>query len=673
MSSLKTSSVKNQEVTLPTRRIDNLDERQPTSYFNAINTKKPKNYWLISINLFLLVFALVRVPFSGSFIDAFVFEYLFGYTKYLLYFWLILTCVLAYFPIKKINVLWSFKFILGLVFVIFGLSIVISGINHFINDDNIYKYIYKTGLNQFTNLMNSYHTNHFWPYALNFFNYQFQGNDHPWFVNSFISFINPQTSDPSYAFIFTGGLIGELALSLDSIIIVILGLFIFLIAFCFLLSYKTQVLSKLFHRFFALILGIGDINKNKKIKKLSTNDDVKVLKQSKVEIKNAALNTQIKTPPVSFLTDTSVDYYQQNKLRAQQVRTKISGLVEELGLHCEYVNTIIMPMFSEILYRVDNQNTIDTIIKNESQLASLTGLKQFNLSFKNHELRIEYMNDHPSKVSIKSVLSANKISVNQQSALVGYSYGNNPLLLDLNKNHSLLIVGQKGSGSSMLLSVLILTYAYLNTPTLNSFDLICYRDNTFIQTISNLKHVDQVIKAQNATNEIGLMLEQYAKLIAQRKELLDKHNLKSIKEFNKDAESLNEQPLTYKTLIFMDFNQIVNNNFYYIKMLNNIIVAGKNLGINVIIVGNEIDSMVLDPSIYQAVDSKLILKLATESESLQVFDNYRANQLYGNGDGYYLSNKENKLRFQTSYLNQNEANEIIKIINNFYKEKQELN
>ena len=62
------------------------------------------------------------------------------------------------------------------------------------------------------------------------------------------------------------------------------------------------------------------------------------------------------------------------------------------------------------------------------------------------------------------------------------------------------------------------------------------------------------------------------------------------------------------------------------------------------------------------------MKLSTESESLQVFDNYRGFQLYKNGDGYYLHNNE-KLRFQSCYLNIQEMNAVIYIINNFYKEK----
>lgn len=669
MSSLNSPKI-TKEVTLPTRKIENVGNEQPTSYFNAIAPKKIKNYWLISIVLFVFIAALLRIPFSGSFIDAFIFEYLFGWTKYLLYTWIISLCILAYFPIKKINVFWSFKFILGSIFLVFGLSIIISGINHFVNDANIYSHIYQSGTDQFVHLMRSYHINHFWPYLLNFFNYKWNGNDHTWFVNSFISYtVKGQTQ---YGFVFTGGLIGEFALSLDSILIAIFGLFIALIAFGFLLSYKTTFFSLLISKFFNLILGIGNTNTRKKIKRLSTSDDVKILKQSKSEIKTAAQNSDIKTPPINFLTDTSVDYYQQNKLRAEQVRTAINQLIEELSLNCEYVNTIVMPMFSEILYRVDQQSTIDTIIKNERQLAATSGLKQFNLSFKNNEIRIEYMNDQPSKVSIKSILSANRISVNQQQALIGYSYGNNPLFINFKDNNSLLVVGQKGSGSAMLLSVLILSYAYLNTPNLNRFDLVCYKDNTFNQTISHLKHLDKVIKALSASDEIGAILENYAQLIDERKTLFSQHQCANIEEFNNQATNFNEKPVPYKTLIFSDFNDIVNNNFYYIKMLNNIITAGKNCGINVIIVGNEVDSMILDPSIYQTISNKLILKLATESESLQVFDNYRANQLYGNGDGYYINANNEKLRFQTSYLNQNEANEIIRIINKFYEEKQEL-
>jgi hypothetical protein len=80
----------------------------------------------------------------------------------------------------------------------------------------------------------------------------------------------------------------------------------------------------------------------------------------------------------------------------------------------------------------------------------------------------------------------------------------------------------------------------------------------------------------------------------------------------------------------------------------------------------------MDPSIYEHIDTKCILRLETEQESLWVFDTYRGVQLFGNGDGFFVDDKaKTKTRFQTCYLNVNELVEIIKIVKTFYEVKEE--
>ena len=60
--------------------------------------------------------------------------------------------------------------------------------------------------------------------------------------------------------------------------------------------------------------------------------------------------------------------------------------------------------------------------------------------------------------------------------------------------------------------------------------------------------------------------------------------------------------------------------------------------------------------------------LTSEAERISLFENYRCIQLFGNGDGYiYGKSPDDKIRFQSCYLNQNELSQIIEIINNFYK------
>jgi hypothetical protein len=107
-----------------------------------------------------------------------------------------------------------------------------------------------------------------------------------------------------------------------------------------------------------------------------------------------------------------------------------------------------------------------------------------------------------------------------------------------------------------------------------------------------------------------------------------------------------------------------------IELLKNILGSGPRAGVSIILLSVTANNETLEPTIYDQMDAKFILKLESQNESLRMFDNYRGIQLYGHGDGYFFDVKaEKRTRFQACYMNAEELNQIINIIQTFYSIK----
>jgi DNA segregation ATPase FtsK/SpoIIIE-like protein len=158
--------------------------------------------------------------------------------------------------------------------------------------------------------------------------------------------------------------------------------------------------------------------------------------------------------------------------------------------------------------------------------------------------------------------------------------------------------------------------------------------------------------------------------IKTRKEKLHQSGAKNQTEFNKVCHQLNFKLMKTRILIFNDFDEIIRHDFQYISQIKYILTNCNDVGVKIMFIATHVTGEILNENIYDNIVSKFILKLEYENESLQIFDNYRAFQLFGNGDGYFLAqDNKRKTRFQTCYLNQNELNRIVKIINVFYQAK----
>lgn len=636
--------------------------------YSELENKK-KNVKQLIIKIFLLsilIFGILRIPLCGCYIDAFLFEYLFGFGKYLIYIFSIILICVSFFnlTIKK-------RFIIGASLIAILVSIVFSTVSTIWFETTVWEKIYDSDHNKsnFVMRLSYYHNNYFMPYAIkNIWSYAYKDINSLWFMNTRITM--PKGSEtPNFAFIISGGLIGEFVVSINYWITILFAITLITLI-CLVLIQKTNTkirtwINNKINSFFS------------RTKKNDKDDTYNAIKNGDQNIKHTKLKTRsfdtsdkfdTNTPPLSFLNDTSVDNNVYNKIDANKSKEIITQVLEKANLKIKFDSINVMPLFTEIKFHGNQAKDVDGFIKNGSEIAYSLQLDEFYILTKGNYIVFEYKNAKLSKVSIKSILVNNNIGNNKCYAVVGVDENGNPLFMDYKTDESILIIGEKGSGVSMLLSCLIITSVYMSSPAFLNIDIISKEKNSAIQSIINIPHIKEAISS-DSTDDVKKILDKYVKEIKLRQTKLANTNVSDQKSFNKVCKKFNEKPMVTKVLVINSFDQMIKNNIQYISQISYILQNCKKLGICLILSSSEINNEMLNKNIINEIHNILVLKTSSAQQSLKLLNNKRACQLYGSGDGYLIAttNKNNRVRFQTCYLGQIELTNIVKIINNFYK------
>ena len=629
------------------------------------NNKKTHIILFAIFSLFLLI-SLLRVPFVGSVIDAILFDYLYGIGKYLIYLWLMILTIIMFFNFDRFKFFLKPLTLLLQIFIIISLSILISTIATSIQDHDIWKMV---GYSASTRM--KIYANHFFVYLKNFYHYKFSINS-SWFVNTYL-----KISD-KYLLLFTGGLIGELIVCLYQVFVILFSIMFLIISILLIIAHANLKFKQKLHNIVRILCKkfVRVVINNELIKE-RINQKIYHIDQNK--IKEIASHNQILTPPISFLSDLSIDNYSINKDYANDIKTKIKEWNKKQSFSLVYDSEIIMPQYIKLIYTCDNKKDIESILKNGNEIIKVLSIKSLLFFQKHNKLIIQIpINDKKiSKISIKSILLKQLINPNSNYAIIGTSEEDDNLVIDFNKESNLLIVGSKYiSNINKLLTTIIISYAFLNTPYGFNIDVIGYQSNKFISYMKDLKHVTSISLYDDIdSSKVFQILQKIIKEIDIREKKMSLLKISDFNAYNWHYHSLPTEQMPRKILVVNNFNLIIHNNSVISSLLANIMAKGKKCGIHVILTSHNVDNDILENKIMNKIDTKLILKLDSTQESINIMDgSEKAFWLFGAGDGYYINKHSKKIkRFQACYTNGNEINQINKIIWDFYKVKKEKN
>jgi S-DNA-T family DNA segregation ATPase FtsK/SpoIIIE len=452
----------------------------------------------------------------------------------------------------------------------------------------------------------------------------------------------------------------------------LLGLVALLLILIAILIFINRTDSKgvtLVRRWLIHLLG-GNLYDNTYDELSGEKNDVEPIIHHSVQIKQEANKLGQITPPISFLTDTSIDHYYDNKSQAQKVQQTISKFIKKLGIDSAYQNTVIMPQYAEISFDVPSQKDIDEILKSQAELLNLLKVDRFNISFKGNLVKFEIPNKLISKISIRQILNSIQ-NFHPHEAIAGLTYDNTPLVVNVDKHPNIIIIGRRGSGAAMLLTVLLITLAYANKPSELEYVLISPLGDKSLKYLDNLPQMQSFITDQ--VDECIMKLHQMLAIIEDRENKFKEIGAKTLAEHN-NYQSNAAAKLKMIVLTISTFDYLLKNSLQNVEILQTILKRGPSVGVKTILLAINVNNESIEPKIYDQTSARFILRLESEHESLKIFDSYRGIQLNGNGDGYYFDEVDNKkIRFQSCYLNVNELAETVKVIKTFYETKEQLN
>ena len=561
-------------------------------------------YCSLSFLIFLLV-CLTRIPFVGTYLDAILFEYIFGYVKYAWYtFWIIFTLIWLIKPrwIKKI--IFSRWFVVFL-FLVFSSCLLTSQISLLVTG----RY---TGGN-FNSILNVYHE-------------QFYA-----YMNGSWKYINPN---------ITGGIIGDFVVAVSASLEWVFTILIALVLLISCVAIAFPKSRKFIKRIFSF--------RSKKI--FSSKRMINITNEPALSIDN--------------LPENSVNNQYLIKNFNQTACENLKKYLNQNSILCDVLEPINTPCLSQITITKIARGKTSFFSSHFQEIKSIfKNVETFYMYEKNSDIIIEYKNLQPSIVSIKNVLAKSKQKHLNNFGAVGETFNNVVLLHDFSQNPNVLVTGIEGSGAIVFVTSLFLSYVYNNNPK-NLSLLLCGKDEKAIfSNFEKTKHL-QAPPAYTITDIVKNIswLEQECET---RKSLLELTNTETYIQHNKVVSS--DSKLKKILFVLFDAEKVFNENYESLKIIEKLIHNNcHKLGVELIIHFQHISETQYS-KINKGINIQYAFKTNDSNESKIIMGSESLLNLFGNGDGYQLSYaKKTKIRFQTCFTNKEIISEINKIIDNSY-------
>ena len=246
-------------------------------------------------------------------------------------------------------------------------------------------------------------------------------------------------------------------------------------------------------------------------------------------------------------------------------------------------------------------------------------------------------------------------------ALVGHTYGNKPMYLDIHEKkygpHG-LVAGTTGSGKSETIMTFILSLAMNYHPDEVAFVLIDYKGGgmaaPFIGmphtagTITNIGNSDETESIDE--NQTRRALISIKSEIQRRQKLFNKYNVNHIDAYMRlYRDDLAEEPLPHLIIISDEFAELKKEQPEFIKELVSAARVGRSLGIHLILATQK-PAGVVDDEIWSNSRFKVCLRVQDKQDSMGMLKRPEAAALTGTGRAYLqIGNDEIFEQFQSGY------------------------
>ena len=616
------------------------------------DTKKSKHkFWKIFLTFFILLFttmSLIRVPYVGAFFDTTFFNIIFGYTKYFAYLLIYLIFILWFFPDKlkklfsKTNILTMVIFWVMINIIVTSIALTILKINgtlspefksYWITNGSTDGYFTNWAENDWKNLGNYSH----------FFN------------------------DRSY-----GGILAYLIVVLfQTFATPLLAIIISIVLVLFIIFFvKKKVLIKPKE---AKVTKKENLNKEVKNLNEQVNFEQKafVKKEQQIDTDNdkkenykninyinmflEKINKKITAKNnFEFLDEPTNDFNYELKNNSKKLQEKVTTLFLSLKIDANFVSETIMFKSVILKFKIKGKKAVDFIDNNPDKINDFFSNQKINwYTNEDDEFVISEKYDLNPTVSLYEII--HEIG-NNKHFVFGLGKDDKRKILSFNalQNPNTILFGSKGSGNSMLLCNMALSFASLNPASIVDISIIDPTDKTF----KYLSLLPQLSKYSYSVLENNNLLTEFTNITKARLSVLKENNCVDIYEYkNKYVDDDNTK---INLLVINCLEEIINDE----NNLNNlmfILQNAKKVGIITLMSMNNVTDNIL--KIKNLFDNTIVLKVDTIQDSNSILNSPTGFYLWGSGEGILKINNSTHY-FQTAFITKDKIENLIKAISN---------
>ena len=285
---------------------------------------------------------------------------------------------------------------------------------------------------------------------------------------------------------------------------------------------------------------------------------------------------------------------------------------------------------------------------------------------------IEVPNKIRAEVRLKNLIS-HPVFQNSPTDLLlalGRDVAGNPVFADLSRMPHLLVAGSTGTGKTICLNNLILSFLYRNPPEILKFILVDPKRVEF-PIYNQLPHLltPVIFNTSQTINVLKWLISE----MERRFDVLSEAKARNIAVYNGMAREEN-QVMPYIVLIIDELADLMAARGREIEAgIVRIAQMARAVGIHLVVATQRPSVEVITGLIKANITSRITFQVASQVDSRTVLDAAGAEKLLGAGDMLYISSDVSKpKRIQSAYVSEKEVKKVVNWIKKIEKPKEQI-
>lgn len=382
------------------------------------------------------------------------------------------------------------------------------------------------------------------------------------------------------------------------------------------------------------------------------------------------LNFKYNAPPLDLLKSySSQENYADVEFFKRDKATRIINTLKVLGgVEANLANIVHGPTVTRFDIAIPDNVSIKTVLKYADDL-------KLRLQTKN-DIRItpipgtsligvEVANEQRSIVGLKDVIESDVFKNTKKTALtfaIGKDIVGNPVVADLTKTLHMLIAGASGTGKSVGLNSLLISWFYKYSPADLRLIIVDPKLVEFkvFEGIPHLLFGDIITDAKTAVAMLGWAVKEMEARYAKMAELVV-HN---IDEYNDLIDPRKERKLPKIVIIIDEFADLMSTDKKVIEeKIGRLAQKARAAGMYLILATQRPSVNIIEGSIKTNFISRMAFKMSNATDSSTIIGEGGAEKLLGNGDLLYrMSYMANMERAQGAYIDMDEIKAVVNYI-----------